>query len=29
MKKLKKVTTVAVKEFINGELVWKKPEEEA
>jgi DNA-directed RNA polymerase subunit K/omega len=26
---VEKVTTVAVKEFINGELVWKKPEEEA
>lgn len=26
---IEKATTVAVKEFINGELVWKKPEEEA
>jgi DNA-directed RNA polymerase subunit K/omega len=26
---VEKATTVAVKEFINGELVWKKPEEEA
>lgn len=26
---IEKATTVAVKEFINGELVWKNPEEEA
>ena len=26
---VEKVTTVAVKEFINGELVWKNSEEEA
>lgn len=26
---IEKVTTVAVKEFINGELVWKNSEEEA
>ncbi len=26
---IKKPTTVAVKEFINGELVWKNSEEEA
>ena len=25
---IEKATTVAVKEFINGELVWKKSEEE-
>jgi hypothetical protein len=26
---IEKATTVAVKEFINGELVWKNSEEEA
>ena len=26
---IEKVTTVAVKEFMNGELVWKNSEEEA
>ncbi len=26
---IEKATTMAVKEFINGELVWKKTEEEA
>ena len=28
-KEIEKATTVAVKEFINGELVWKNSEEEA